>query len=204
MRRIFVCLLALSACNDHHLSPANSHADLSPDLTTSGGCHIDAPGAPFVFHVLNSGHAPYRLTYGCGATLPITVDTTAGPQPISPGPADFCEVDCTAVYAGQENNGCSDCGPGYGAALDPSQTVDIHWDRRVFTAFMADPSCTGHAAGNGCALGTLTGSDVRSGTLTVCSGGSPTAGTGYCASSDEFTVPFTFDPSADSTTISVP
>src|SRR5262249_1890589 len=136
---------------------------------------------------------------------PITLDTPSGPLGISPGPADLCEVNCDQIYAGAENNGCSDCGPGYGDSLAPGTTVDIPWDRRVYMEITADPKCSGHPSGNDCALGALAGAAVSTGTPTVCNDGlgSPTGGSGYCSTQAEQMVRFMFDPSKDDPTIDV-
>jgi hypothetical protein len=195
--KLLLLLLALGGCDRSVLGPAD--AGPRPDAS----CALDSKGS-FTFHVANRGTRMLRLAYGCGATLPITLDAAGGPLPISPGPASYCEVSCDYIYGGGENNGCSDCGPGYGAGLPPGATVDIAWDRRLYVETTADPTCSGHAGGNECALGTLAGPAVSSGTLTVCNGGSPTSGAGYCASTDEVAVPFNFDPTASDSTIVVP
>ena len=187
-------LLLLAACN-HSSLPASS--DGGADLAQS--CAHDAPGAAFTFHIANTGNRMLHLFYGCMQTLPITLDTKNGPLAISPGPADFCEISCDFIFGGGMNNSCSDCGPGYGADLSPGSTVDIAWDRRVYMAYTVDPACSGHATGNNCALGVLIDNSVKSGTLTVLSGGGGTTG----GPTTEIDVPFTFDPTADQTTIAV-
>jgi hypothetical protein len=105
---------------------------------------------------------------------------------ISEGPADGCEVSCDNVYAGTENNGCSDCGPGVGKSLLPGETVDIAWDRRVYEAHVADPKCSGHEAGNNCALGVLVKAPSTTGVLTVCADGFEVSG--YCSMTENVSI----------------
>src|SRR5262245_25176596 len=47
-------------------------------------CTIDPPGESFDFEITNIGTSQLSLFYGCGATLPIELDTPSGPQGISP------------------------------------------------------------------------------------------------------------------------
>jgi hypothetical protein len=189
-------VLLLAACN-HSSLPASS--DGGGDLSQSSACAHDAPGATFTFHISNSGSRMLHLFYGCLLSLPITLDTKNGALAISPGPADPCEISCDLIFAGGMNNSCSDCGPGYGADLPPGTTVDIVWDRRVYSAYTVDPACSGHRSGNNCALGVLIDNSVHSGTLTVLSGGGGTTG----GPTTQVDVPFTFDPTSDQTTINV-
>ncbi|MEO5731667.1 MAG: hypothetical protein ABI134_36310 [Byssovorax sp.] len=80
---------------------------------------------------------------------------------------------------------------------------DIIWDRRVYTAHMADPKCSGSATGNECALGALVAPEsAQKGVLTVC-GPAASAGDGYCLEGDQSTVTFTFDTAKDEGTIEV-
>ena len=140
--------------------------------STGGGaiCTHDVPGTTFTFQLDNTGTRNLRLLTGCGGTIPITVDTPSGAVPISRGSADGCEVSCDSVFKGQQNFGCSDCGPGTSFAVDAGKVTDVAWDRRGYTAYEVDPSCSGNADGNRCALGTLVDpATTKTGTVTICS-----------------------------------
>ncbi|MFS8067204.1 MAG: hypothetical protein ACMG6S_12605 [Byssovorax sp.] len=164
---------------------------------------LEPPGKSFTIHVHNGGTKALRLTYGCGATLPIEVEAPKGTLGISPGGVESCEVKCDRVYEGFPNLGCSDCGPGVGAALEPGMTKDIVWDRRVYTAHMADPKCSGSTMGNECALGALVApASAQKGVLTVCNS-VPSGDDGYCSAEDQSTVTFILDTAKDEGTIEV-
>jgi hypothetical protein len=195
MFRLLILIL-WAACNHSSLP---SGTDGGADLAQMSACAHDAPGAAFTFHITNTGSRMLSLFYGCMHTLPITLDTSQGALPISPGPADYCEINCDFIFAGGMNNSCSDCGPGYGANLPPGSTVDIAWDRRVYVGYKVDAACSGHPGGNHCGLGILIDNTVKSGTLTVLSGGGGTTG----GPTTQISVPFTFDPTSDQTTINV-
>ena len=170
---------------------------------SNAACMLEPPGKSFTFHVHNGGTKALRLTYGCGATLPIEVETPKGALDISPGGVNSCEVTCDRVHEGFPNRGCTDCGPGVGAPLEPGMTKDITWDRRVYTAHMADPKCSGSTTGNDCALGALVApASAQKGVLTVCSS-APSGGDGYCSEKDQSTVSFTLDTAKDEGTIEV-
>jgi hypothetical protein len=174
------------------------------DAGGDGGesCKIDPPGDVFTFHVHNGGRAMLRLSYGCGDSLPINLDTPKGNLSIGSGAVNWCEVKCDSVYGGQPNNGCWDCGPGYGAPLGSGMTADIKWDRRVYVAHTADPKCTGQTSGNSCALGqAVAPSRAQKGSLTVCSPPVPPTvdpGTiGGCWAAPTTTMTFTIDTTKD-------
>ncbi|HEY8042585.1 MAG TPA: hypothetical protein VIF15_22440 [Polyangiaceae bacterium] len=163
-----------------------------------GLCHLDPPGSLFTFHVHNGGSATLSLAYGCGGALPIVLPTSQGVLGIGPGPADTCEFTCEEVYAGTAGQSCSDCGPGYGAPLAPGATVDIAWDRRVYTEIHPDTQCV--ASGQPCAMGmAVPAAAAQKGTITVCTGTS--LGSGYCSTSED--VPFTLDTTGSAGTIEV-
>jgi hypothetical protein len=174
-------------------SPCLGHGGLAPN-----GCALDAPGATFTFHIHNAGAADLSLTYGCGHTLPITLDG----NPISEGPVDACEVDCATVAKGIPNNGCSDCGPGVGAALAPGAVADITWDRRIFEAYRVDAYCSGlpYDEKASCAMGVTFGASSAKAVVTVCK--DPQAG-GYCLSQDESTISTEVDLTGAEATIDV-
>jgi hypothetical protein len=103
------------------------------------------------------------------------------------------------VFKGASNVGCSDCGPGSSAPLDAGKTVDVTWDRRVFTKFTADVSCSGHMSNNDCALGNrVDDKAIKTGTLTIC-----TDTTGECPTSSQEEVPFKIDLTKAELTITV-
>ncbi|MFO0755649.1 MAG: hypothetical protein U0359_04125 [Byssovorax sp.] len=166
----------------------------------SGACTDDPPGDTFTFHVHNGGASALDLTFGCGASLPIVLDTDRGAFDIGPGPSTFCENKCDAVYAGQVFEGCTDCGGGVSADLDPGKTVDIAWDRRVYDAIMVDRSCTVNDKSVYCARGTAVRPTAsQTGTLTVCT----SAFGSYCDDSDKLSVSFTIDTTKNEGTIEV-
>jgi hypothetical protein len=164
-------------------------------------CAIDAPGPTFDFLVTNIGNRDLLLTYGCGSDLPIELDTAEGPLGIGAGNADFCQVSCDQVYEGSPNNGCSDCGPGYGDVVGPGETVTIAWDRRVYVEHTAPEACSGLANGNQCALGKTVDGKL-SGTLTFCTDPLANPG-GYCYTGDEEQVGFTVDTDGSEMTIEI-
>lgn len=153
-------------------------------------CELPASGADFVFTIRNVGTRELVLSFGCGSTMPILLDTPDGERGIGEGNADFCAVPCELVYDGFENFGCSDCGPGQGEPLMPGTEVSIDWDRRYFVEHDAPPACTGHPDANSCSLGIVARpGEVTSGRLLVCPNDTPS---GYCFGEDE-SVPFTLD-----------
>jgi hypothetical protein len=164
-------------------------------------CLIDQPGKSFSFRITNVGKRDLGLAYGCGTALPIRLATGKyGEKGIGKGNAGVCEVSCDQVYKGYENWGCSDCGPGVGAALKPGQTVVIPWDRRVYVNHEAPATCSGHAQNNSCALGKLIGpGDATKGSLFVCTSFD---GGGYCFSGEEL-IPFAIDLNKDELVIQV-
>lgn len=172
----------------------------------TGACSIDPAGSMYTFHVHNGGSADLGLAYGCGGTIPVVLTTPQGMLGIGPGPANGCEFSCQTEYTGPVQTACSDCGPGVGAALAAGSTVDIPWDRRVYTAHTADPSCVGGMSGVSCALpGAVAPTSTQAGVLTVCTGGASSGGSGgsgYCSGS--MTVSFTVDTTQSEGTIEVP
>jgi hypothetical protein len=189
---------------------ASSSGDGSGGGTEGGGgaCFIPPPGTMFTFHVHNVGSNALALSYGCGGTLPIMLATPGGTLGIGPGPADGCEITCASQYAGPVQEGCSDCGPGVGAALPAGGTVDIAWDRRVYVAHVADPTCVGGMAGVSCALAEAVAPTAsQSGTISYCSGsgcggsssGASSSGGGAMSESASFLV----DTTAGEATIAV-
>jgi hypothetical protein len=166
----------------------------------AAACDLAPPGATFTFQVHNGGTKMLSLAYGCGANLPIVLDTPAGMASAGPGAVDTCEFNCEEVYGGQEDGACSDCGGGEGAALAPGATAAIKWDRRVYVAFMSDPACT-RGVPESCALGEpVTSSSAQKGVITVCTA-TGLDGAGYCETTE--TVTFTLDTTGTSGTIEV-
>jgi hypothetical protein len=170
-------------------------------------CHVDPAGSTFTFHVHNTGTQMLSLTYGCGGTMPMVLNTPAGMLSIGPGAVNGCEFTCEMFYKGPVQQGCSDCGPGVGAILAPGSTVDIPWDRRVYEAHTADPSCVMGMTGVSCALAvSMAPTASQAGVLTVCGSVSPAAlgnnAGGYCTSST-FTVNFMADTTKTEATIDV-
>ncbi len=183
-RGLFVAAsTALLACGTSVVEDTGAGGQGGGQGGAGGGpdCTIEPPGAAFQFVIRNVGNRELGLTFGCGETLPIVIDTAAGPRGIGAGSGDYCEVSCDAVYDGYENWGCSDCGPGGGTALLPGGLVTIDWDRRVYIPHEAPAACTGHESGNGCALGVPPG-DATSGTLTFCT---DSQSAGYCYGDEE-------------------
>lgn len=162
-------------------------------------CSLAPPGAAFQFQIHNAGTRELSLTYGCGETLPIVIDTADGPRGIGAGSGDFCEVSCDAVYQGAGNWGCSDCGPGSGEPLLPGASVVIDWDRRVYIPHEAPAACSGHEDGNSCALGLPVG-NATSGTLTYCLGADSQGG---CSDGSE-AISFTMDLALSTVSIEIP
>jgi hypothetical protein len=164
-------------------------------------CDLPVPGKTFTFTIRNTGTRELGLSYACGATMPILLDTPDGERGIGAGNAGFCEVSCDDVYDGYENWGCSDCGPGYGDALPPGGEVTITWDRRYYVEHEAPAACSGNAEGNACSLGKLAlASEVTRGHLDVCTSDGVD---GYCWGGDVETFDFDIDLSADALVIEV-
>jgi hypothetical protein len=189
---------------------ASSSGDSSGSGTEGGGgaCFIPPPGAMFTFHVHNIGSNALALSYGCGGTLPILLATPGGTLGIGPGPADACEITCASQYAGPVQEGCSDCGPGVGAALPADGTVDIAWDRRVYVAHVADPQCVGGMSGVSCALAeAVAATATQQGTIRYCSGsgcgGSSSGASSSGGSAMSESASFTVDTTGTEATIAV-
>jgi hypothetical protein len=189
-------------------SDAGSQDAASPDGATptdaaGSTCPVgDPPGKSFTLHVKNDGTRALALAYGCGSLPPITLVTPTGTFATDPYAINFCGVDCKRAYAGQGTGACSDCGPGYGAALGAGATVDLAWTHLVYVAQGIDPSClTPPQTGQTCALEQAAPvSPAQQGTLTICAQPSGTGG-GYCSKSE--TVPFTIDTTGSEATIHV-
>jgi hypothetical protein len=181
-------------------------AGCSDDGGGKGACLVDLPGRTFTFHVHNGGTRTLRLTYGCGAELPIRLDLQDGSAEIGSGD---CSLKCDDVYDGKGTTvepGCADCGPGMGETLAPGATVDITWDRRVYVAHSIDGTC-GDIAGTNCALPVVIPLlEAQTGVLRVCAdsktpediGGVP----GVCSGEEEM-VNFTVSTLGDEATIEV-
>lgn len=163
-------------------------------------CLLDPPGKAFTFVIRNVGTRMLHLTYGCGSNPPIALETADGTFGIGAESAEDCGTTCEYVYGGSPNVGCSDCGPGEGASLDPGETVTLVWDRRVRVPHLAPESCA--PAGvpqyeRTCARPVLAESASK-GTLRICTEG---GFAGMCSTSE--LRPFSFDPTLDSVTIEV-
>ena len=199
-----------ATANDAHAGDSSGGTNPIPEGGGSSeaganACAIPAPGATFTFHVHNSGTSHLGLSYGCGGTLPIQLNTPGGPLGIGPGPADACEFTCQQQYMGPVQQGCSDCGPGVGADLAAGTTVDITWDCRVYVAHTASPECVGGQPGVSCALAeTVAPSAMQMGTLSVCTGGASSGGPGGGSCSGSEIVSFTLDTTQAQGTIEVP
>jgi hypothetical protein len=171
----------------------------------AGACSIPPPGSAFTFHVHNSGTRDLGLGYGCGRDQPIVLVTPTGSLGIGSESANACGFTCEQDYMGNPQQGCSDCGPGVGAALPVGATVDIAWDRRVYVTHTADPQCVGGQTNVSCALAVAVApSQTQQGTISLCtmsasSGGPP--GGGNCAGNDPVT--FTLDTTQSAGTIDV-
>ncbi len=199
---------------DANVTPSDAPVDHAADTMGSpeagdsgtGACHIDPAGTMYTFHVHNGGSTDLGLAYGCGGTIPVLLTTPQGMLGIGPGPANGCEFTCQMEYTGPVQTACSDCGPGVGAALDAGATVDIPWDRRVYTAHTADPTCVEGQTDVSCALPlAMAPTSMQPGVLTVCTGGASSGGpggSGYCSGS--MLVPFTVDTTLSQGTIEVP
>jgi len=164
-------------------------------------CELPVPGADFNFTIRNVGTRELSLSYECGATMPIFLQTPDGERGIGAGNAGFCEVPCDIVYDGYQNWGCSDCGPGYGDALPPGEETTITWDRRYYVDHTAPAGCSRNEDGNNCSLGLpARAGEVTSGRLEICT---DEQANGYCWGGDVEVVPFTIDLNADSLVIEV-
>lgn len=200
---------AAAGCGGN-VSPATGSQGTGGSAGTGGtagtggaaACQLAPSPGMFTFHVHNGGSKTLRLAYGCGANLPIVLTTPMGMLSAGPGAVDTCEFTCEVVYGGQQDGACSDCGGGYGADLGPGMTADIKWDRRVYTAHMSPPQCTGGMA-EGCALGEpVASTTMQKGVLDVCTD-TGTSGAGYCASTSLMPVSFTIDTTQAAGTIEV-
>jgi hypothetical protein len=171
--------------------------------TATTNCEL-APKGQFTFHIRNTSTMPMKLALGCGAKIPIELDTPDGRLGTGPGNADPCEKSCDLVYTDpipQCPGFCTDCGNGELVTIAAGATDDIQWDRRVYVAKMAeqqclvDPTCP---AGQNCAFGIAVSPKAdQTGTLTICT--DPNAAGVYCPTSR--TVNFTIDTSSAEGTI---
>lgn len=203
-RRWALCFapLCVAACGSSVSEQAGAGGSGAGGQGGGGGsvdCSLPLAGAPFQFQLHNVGTRELSLTYGCGETLPITIDTTDGPRGIGAGSGDSCEVPCEDVYGGDGNFGCSDCGPGSGAPFLPGDTALIDWDRRVYVSHEAPAACGGQEGGNHCGLGVPVG-EATSGTLTICLGADSQ---GACSDGKE-ELAFVLDLSLSSVVVDVP
>jgi hypothetical protein len=167
-----------------------------------GVCQL-APRGMFTFHVHNAGTASMTLTYGCGAKLPLELDTPDGKLGAGPGNADACEKSCDLIYSSpnpQCPGSCTDCALGMLEEIAPGGSTDIAWDRRVYVAKMAEQPCFVDRTcppGN-CAFGIAVASKPsQTGRLTICT--DPNAVGVSCATSR--TVDFTIDTTSSEATI---
>jgi hypothetical protein len=186
-------------------APADGGATDAAAGDAGATCPIGDPaGAKFTLHVTNGGARALSLAYGCGALPPIALDTPTGTSQADPFGINTCGIDCKAAYGGQGVGACSDCGPGYGAALDAGATVDLTWDRRVYVAQEIVSACVGGQpipSGVSCALEqAVPPSASQKGTLTICAKPSG-LGLGYCSTTEP--VPFTIDTTGAEATIQV-
>jgi hypothetical protein len=126
-------------------------------------------GATFTFHVRNDATESRYMFFGCGRNPPIALETTDGMHGIGPESAFSCGYTCDPVFAGQSVPvGCSDCGPGVSMTLVPGATVDIAWDRRLWTQVTIPAACSGLAQDSVCALGDTVQPMAVNGAATYC------------------------------------
>ena len=171
---------------------------------SSSACRVGQPGSPFTFHVHNAGTRPLGLGYGCGADQPITLATQSGQLGIGAESANTCGFTCEQDYMGNIQSGCSDCGPGVGAALPVGSTVDIAWDRRVYVMSSADPACVGGQQNLSCAEAmTVAPTAAQQGTITLCTMGSSSGGPGNGNCYGDDPVNFTADTTGSAATLDV-
>jgi hypothetical protein len=172
---------------------------------TAASCQLDPAASTFTFHIHNGGTKSLRLPVGCGATLPITVDTSGGSLPIGPGGLSSCDYTCDQVNAGDAAPGCGDCGDGVSDDLGPGVTADIQWDRRVFVASTSDAMCTAGGETDPCAQGTAVApTTAQTGVLSLCADGlvAPMGDVGAC-SGESTPLSFTVDTTKAEATIEV-
>lgn len=180
----------------------------SATSTSTGGdtCALEAPGKAFTFHVFNSSKQKLTLAFGCGATIPLSLDTASGTLRAGPGVGNGtqCEYTCEQVYKGGSMSPCSDCGAGVGVDLPPGGAANIPWDRRVYVDFSPEPKCVaGEVAG--CAKGSLVApTAMQKGVLTVCSDAQGTPLAGDCSAAGTLPVNFVVDTTGVEATITYP
>jgi hypothetical protein len=209
--RVFVagllgCALGLGCGGE---SASNGASMMSTDGGSADGgsrdgavCPVDPAGTPFTFHVHNGGTTALSLAYGCGADQPIVLTTPAGSLGIGPESASNCGFTCESDYQGNVQTLCTDCGNGVGKDLAAGATVDIVWDRRVYTTHTADPQCVGGQTGVMCSLAVAVASRAtQQGTLAVCATAPATSG--FCPG-NQMMVAFTVDLTKSEGTIEVP
>ena len=83
---LFSLSLLAGACGGSTSSSAggpDGSVEAGVDAGEDAGCTFEPAGGAFTFHVKNSGTKTLYLTFGCGKQLPFTVDSAAGPLPIS-------------------------------------------------------------------------------------------------------------------------
>jgi hypothetical protein len=171
-------------------------------LGDGGVCQL-APRGMFTFHVHNAGTSSMTLTYGCGAKLPIELDTPEGKLGAGPGNADGCEKSCDLIYSSvnpQCPGFCTDCALGQLEKIAAGGSTDIAWDRRVYVAKIAEQPClAGRTCQPGnCAFGIAVAPEPnQTGRLTICT--DPNAVGVSCATSR--TVDFTIDTTSSEATI---
>jgi len=136
---------------------------------TDAGCTFEPPGAAFTFHVKSSRTKTVYLTFGCGDALPFTIDSAAGPLPISAGSSfTTCEQSCEGIARAAPDGICQDCGGGVSKPLAPGGAVDIAWDRRVYRPSTIAAQCTASDSTRACSVGNVLPPVKYQGTLTVC------------------------------------
>jgi len=161
-------VVAASSCGGGSLT--------NPDGGDAGACVQQVPaGAAFTFHVRNDATEPRYMYFGCGNNPPIALQTAQGSRGIGSESAYVCGYTCDPVFAGHSvPSGCTDCGPGVSMTLAAGASLDVLWDRRVWTQVTIAPSCSGLSQPSVCALGAAVDGTTINGTVTYCAVPPPT------------------------------
>lgn len=193
-------------CGSVVADPGTGGGSATSTGTGTDSCLLEGPGKAFTFHVLNTSKQKLFLTFGCGATLPLALESAGGTLRAGPGVGNGsqCEYTCEQVYKGGGMSPCTDCGAGVGVDLPPGGAANIPWDRRVYVDFSPEPKCVAGEVG-ACAKGSLVPpSSTQKGVLTVCSDVQGTPIGSDCSEAGKLLVNFVADTMGDEATITYP
>lgn len=125
--------------------------------------------ATFVLHLSNQGSRPWKVELGCGLRLPIEFSTAIGPLRASPGEAPGryatskdSDLRCEHVIQWGWPTVFSDCAGNLRHVIQPGESIDLPWDRQVYSAVRTESEQWCYAAFP------LASQTQQHGTLTLC------------------------------------